>query len=255
MLTLGFSTQIFLFLKIEKTRSFHWSQKLFELENFPRIKSYTVEKLNHILEVNGDWNKAPWKDIRSLEVKEWMGFEPKHKPKVSAKLTYDKGAVYVIFRVEDRYVKCLRTSYQDEVYKDSAVEFFFSPSNDTSLGYFNLEINCGGTALYKFRSEERGTVLIPKSLFDEIEIAHSLPKIVNPEIESEVIWTIEMRIPLNILEKFYPLTKPASEVKWRANFYKIADDSSHPHYLTWAKVEHPKPNFHLPEFFGTLIFN
>ncbi|MCB0276848.1 MAG: diguanylate cyclase, partial [Calditrichaeota bacterium] len=27
------------------------------------------------------------------------------------------------------------------------------------------------------------------------------------------------------------------------------------HWLTWAPVEHPKPNFHLPEFFGTLVFD
>ncbi|WP_084088461.1 carbohydrate-binding family 9-like protein [Fodinibius roseus] len=37
-------------------------------------------------------------------------------------------------------------------------------------------------------------------------------------------------------------------------FYKIADKTSHPHYLSWALIEHPEPHFHLPEYFGTIVF-
>jgi len=43
-------------------------------------------------------------------------------------------------------------------------------------------------------------------------------------------------------------------VTWRANFYKCADSTSHPHWLTWSPVDHPTPHFHLPAFFGTLEF-
>jgi hypothetical protein len=39
-----------------------------------------------------------------------------------------------------------------------------------------------------------------------------------------------------------------------ANFYKCADQTSHPHWLTWASVDYPQPKFHLPEFFGRLVF-
>lgn len=215
-------------------------------------KSYTLRKFTKYIEIDSDWSKPCWKEIEPLPVKNFMGSEPEHRPNVLAKIAYDKEAVYVIFRVEDRYVRCVRTNYQDPVCKDSAVEFFFSPSNDVSKGYFNLEINCGGTALFKFRSLEKGTVLIPEQEFMKIEIAHSLPRIIFPEIKNEIIWTIEMRIPVDILKKYYTVTSPAPGVKWRANLYKIADESSHPHYLTWSRVNFPEPNFHLPEFFGTL---
>lgn len=218
-------------------------------------KIYTLLKLPHPIKINSDWSKPCWKEIEPLRVKNVMGSEPQHKPKVQAKAAYDDEAVYVIFRVEDRYVRCVHTKYQNPVYEDSAVEFFFSPSGDISNGYFNIEINCGGTALFKFRSPEKGTVLIPESEFMKIEIAHSLPRIIYPEIKNEVIWTIEMRIPLDILNKYYPVSSPAPGVKWKANFYKIADESSHPHYLTWSKVNFPDPNFHLPQFFGTLSFD
>jgi hypothetical protein len=48
--------------------------------------------------------------------------------------------------------------------------------------------------------------------------------------------------------------KPGPGVTWRANFYKCADKTSHPHWLTWAHVNYPKPKFHLPEYFGRIEF-
>ena len=228
--------------------------KLLSMNGFSKMTTYLVRKIDQPLEINSEWSKFPWEAIEPLELKRYMGNKPEYKLEVQAKMAYDDEALYIIFRVEDRYVKCTRTEYQDEVYKDSAVEFFFIPSEDPNKGYFNLEVNCGGTALFKFRSKEKGVVLVCESVFSQIKIAHSMPKTVNPEIENEVTWTIEMRIPVDILEQYSLFTHPASGAKWRVNFYKIADDSSHPHYLTWSEVIHPKPNFHLPEFFGTIVF-
>ena len=224
------------------------------MNQFSQHKTYTATRLTDSVQVDSDWNKSPWNDIEPLQVTEYMGPEPAHKPGVEVKVAYDTQAVYVIFRVEDRFVRSTRTAYQDPVYKDSAVEFFFCPADDSSSGYFNLEINCGGTALFRFKNKDKEKVLIPEELFKQVEIAHSLPEIVDPEIQQPVTWTLEFRLPVSILEQYYDVSRPAPGNKWRVNFYKIADESSHPHYLTWSKVIGPKPNFHLPEYFGTLIF-
>jgi len=88
----------------------------------------------------------------------------------------------------------------------------------------------------------------------KIEIAHSLPQIVDPEITEPVTWTLEYRIPLVMLEKYSNVTRPKQGVVWKANFYKIAEKTSNPHYITWSVIENDKPNFHLPKFFGTLKF-
>lgn len=87
-----------------------------------------------------------------------------------------------------------------------------------------------------------------------IEVAHSLPERVTEEITDKITWYLEYTIPFAILNKYHSLEIPESGTIWRANFYKIADKTSHPHWITWSEVDHPKPNFHLPEFFGTLIF-
>ena len=216
---------------------------------------YQVTRLSQPVEINGSWNKEPWTDVPALTIDHYMGDRPEHQPDVQAKVAYDQEAIYVIFRVKDQYVRCVTKQYQGSVYKDSCVEFFFTPGPDTSKGYFNLEMNCIGTALFKFHDTLKDSLIeIPKSEFDKIKVAHSIASAVAPEIKKPLTWTVEYRIPFSILNKYSTLAKPAPGVKWKANFYKIANDSSHPHWLTWARVDLPKPDFHRPEFFGTLTF-
>jgi hypothetical protein len=88
----------------------------------------------------------------------------------------------------------------------------------------------------------------------QVEVAHTLPRIVEPEIETDTTWIVEYRIPFSILSEYHTFPLPEAGTVWRANLYKCADKTSHPHWLTWAPVDFPSPNFHLPEFFGTLEF-
>jgi hypothetical protein len=184
-----------------------------------------------------------------------MGERPAHFPRVQGRLLYDEASLYVIFRVEDCFIRAVAPAHQDAVFRDSCVEFFFTPGPDVSRGYFNLEMNCGGTMLFHHQIIPRqGKPLSPAEL-DRIEIARTLPKIVDPEIAEPTTWIVEYRLPLNLLEPYaLDLCRPAPGVRWRVNFYKCADRTSHPHWLTWAPVEHPKPDFHRPQSFGTIEF-
>jgi len=216
---------------------------------------YTVTKLESDVEINAVWDKAPWQNIEAIELAYYMGERPQHFPKVLAKIAYDKDAIYVIYKVDDNYVVATTKEYQGSVFEDSCVEFFFTPHEDVSLGYFNLEMNCGGTALFNFQVVPRkDRTAIPRSDFDQIKVAHSMPAILEPEVQENVTWMLEYRIPFSFLQKYSKVVKPASGVKWRANFYKCADNSSHPHWLTWSKIEQQKPDFHLPQYFGELEF-
>ena len=185
----------------------------------------------------------------------YMGKKPDHFPKAEVKIAYDNMAIHLMFRVEDRYVRAIAPEHQDNVWEDSCVEFFFTPDSDLSKGYFNLEMNCGGTMLFHFQpGAGKEKIVIPKSECNKIKRSHSLPPIVDPEIDEPVTWTVEYRLPLALLKKYCEVVTPAPQVQWRANFYKCADNTSHPHWLTWSPVNFPKPNFHLPQSFGTLEF-
>jgi hypothetical protein len=217
---------------------------------------YRVKRIVGSIVNNASWDALPWQDIPVEVLRHHMGNRPEHFPKTEVRMAYDDASVFVMFRVEDRYVRATARRHQESVCGDSCVEFFFSPGPDVSQGYFNLELNCGGTILFHFHPfSDRGNVIeLPPALYDRIECRHSLPQIVDPEIKEAVTWTIVSRIPVNVLQEYIQAVPPASGTIWRGNFYKCADASSHPHWLTWSPVDAPKPDFHLPRFFGTLEF-
>jgi hypothetical protein len=220
-----------------------------------KTNDYRVSRLNGSIAVDGRWDKPLWQNIKAVEISRALGTKPAFLPVAQAKMMYDDQNLYVIFRVQDRYVRCVTKDFNGPVWEDSCVEFFFSPDIRKPRKYFNLEINCGGTPLmhYNIVPRKESTHLAAEDLI-KIEIAHSLPKIIDPEIPEPVTWTLEYRIPLSMLEKYAPVTKPAKDVQWRANFYKIAENNSNPHYLTWSLVKTKIPDFHLPAFFGTITF-
>ena len=174
---------------------------------------------------------------------------------MQAKAAYDDEFLYLIWKVEDRFVLARRTEHQQDVCRDSCVEFFFTPGGDPEeRGYFNLETSCAGVKLFgahvvggkdeKFTAED----------FASVVTASSLKGPIDPEIVEPTTWTLEYKIPLGLLERFARIERPGPGVIWRANFYKCADDASHPHWLTWSPVTNARPSFHLPKYFGILAF-
>ena len=217
--------------------------------------SYQVIRLRQPLEVDGQWDKPAWHAVSALRVTHYAGEKPGFEPTVEAKMQYDTANLYVIFRVQDRFVRVVTHQINGPVWKDSCVEFFFAPNAAQPAHYFNLEINAGGTPLMHYNTVPRKeTKSLPKRDIRSVEIAHSLPEKVDPEITDSITWTVEYRIPLDVLRQHAEITSPGPGVVWKANFYKIAENNSNPHYITWAPIDLPKPDFHAPAFFGELQF-
>lgn len=219
------------------------------------MKTYEVLKLDRSMVIDGNWDKPHWNSIKPLDVKNRMGDKPRFTPEVQAKMMYDDSSLYVIFKVNDRYVRSVVTEINGPVYEEPAVEFFFSPDPAFPDRYFNLEINCIGTPLMHyndFSTKQRNPLDIEDT--KKVEIAHSLQEVVDTEITEPVTWTVEYRIPIEILKKYSKIILPKPGAEWKANFYKIAEKGTNVHFLTWSPVGNPTPNFHLPQFFGTIIF-
>jgi hypothetical protein len=219
------------------------------------MAEYSVSKLSQPVKIDGDWNKPQWQNIKEVNISNRMGDKPIFTPTVKAKMMYDNENLYVIFHVNDKYVRCLVTDINGPVYEEPAVEFFFSPDPEFHDRYFNLEINCGGTPLMHYNDFAAKTrnPLDPEDI-KKVEIAHSLPQVVDPEITEPVAWTLEYKIPIAMLEKYSRIIHPKEGINWKANFYNIAEKGSNIHFLTWSFVDNPVPNFHLPRFFGVIKF-
>lgn len=207
--------------------------------------------------VSCDWDEPAWKAAQTVEIASFRPESSDHHPKTSARLTHDGRSISGIFRVEDRFVRCVRTEYQSEVWKDSCVEFFIKPRNDT--GYFNFEFNCSGAFLCCYITDpERAPggfkefVRVPKDIAALVQVRSSLKGTIDPELTQPVTWTLGFKIPASLLEHYTGSLGDLGGQSWTGNFYKCADEVSHPHWASWSPVD--QLNFHLPRCFGTLRF-
>ncbi len=148
---------------------------------------YIIHKAHKIPELKGLWDGPVWRQADTLDVNQFHSESASHRPVTKAKLLYDNNAIYAIFLVKDRFVRCLHTNYQDMVCKDSCVEMFIQPK--INKGYINFEINCGGTPHCSYIENPERTpegfkkyTHIPKKWGNQVKIYHSLPRIVDPEI-------------------------------------------------------------------------
>jgi len=217
------------------------------------MQQYTIYKAPSTPGLDGEWDGSVWGGIPSLDVDHFHEKGSDHRPVTQAKAVYDDAGIYVIFRVEDRYVRCVETRRNGSICADSCAEFFVEPV--AGLGYFNFEINAGGTLLLHYNDQSAGEphnwVPLDESRLDQVKIYHSLPQVVDPEIEDPTTWIIEYFAPYELFEADVgPVTRGPGTV-WRGNFYKCGDATSHPHWAMWNRVE-GELSFHKPEWFAPL---
>ena len=69
------------------------------------------------------------------------------------------------------------------------------------------------------------------------------------EIKGIHTWNLIVVIPLKLMG-LDPSNLPE---KILGNFYKCADETMNPHFVSWSPIDLPEPNFHCPEFFGEML--
>jgi hypothetical protein len=219
--------------------------------------NYTVQTTAARPKLGADWQDPSWARAETLEIQHFRPEGSNHQPRTFARLLHDADGIHGIFHVHDRYVRCARTNYFDEVWKDSCVEFFAQPKTDR--GYFNFEFNCGGAFLCSHITNPERTpggfkqfTKVPASIGQTIQVQSSLPRRIEPEITEPVIWTLAFFIPFALFAHYIgPLGPPTGQV-WRGNFFKCAEETSHPHWASWSPVD--EFDFHRPNCFGTIRF-
>lgn len=200
---------------------------------------------------DGNWHVLAHLD--DAPINNYMGDIPTYKPNSIAKLAYDDDHLFLYFSVADKHVFFNVVDDNGPVSKDACVEFFFAPDEREPTYYFNLEINVGGVALMRYNADNlRASISIAD--LKTIAITSSLSLKQGQVIDDPVEWEIRCNIPINILKKYAVITAPGSGVIWRGNFYKTAGTGLNKHWITWAKVESVAPRFHMPAYFGKLMF-
>jgi len=204
------------------------------------------------------WEEEPWAKAETLRVSHFHPKSSSAHPETRCKVLYDEEGLFGSFKVEDRYVIGRYTEPQSPVCRDSCVEFFVKP--ERSSGYFNFEISCIGTLFLLYitdpqRTQDGFREATPVSVKDGLKIWTSIrDRPLLPERLGPLEWRVDFFIPFSLFAAAIPhFASPREGHEWRGNFYKCADDSSHPHWAAWAPIGE-ELNFHVPSYFGHLLF-
>ena len=171
-------------------------------------------------------------------------------PKVFFRIAHNGDEVYLKFNVEEQYTMAAVDKDQGPVYTDSCVEFFIAFDE---TGYYNFEFSCIGRSLAHFNTPDKSSSEhVPPELMTYIGRLSSLGMEPFAEQEGDNKWTLTVVIPRKVF--FRHQFASLKGINARANFYKCGDNLTVSHFLSWSPIEFPKPNFHLPEFFGKVKF-
>jgi len=216
------------------------------------VKTLRVIKLEHVSD------HPPMEEISAL----LDGLNVRHRigelnwrgngysPEASFSIARTRNEILLKYYVKETWFKAEKTETNQEVYEDSCVEFFVSPSDDGI--YYNFEFNAIGTCLMGAGTGRHDRKRADSSVIDEIRRLASAGNSPVSEIQGDFAWTLTLAIPFSTL--IYHNMDVREGSIFRANFYKCGDKLKMPHYITWNPVGTDKPDFHRPEFFGSLEF-
>ena len=110
---------------------------------------YETKKLYQIRKIDLDVNPLPfaWESIPEINIDCFLWEDNDYKPKTKAKLFYTDTHFHVFFKSFEEEIKVAYFNMDDDVYKDSCVEFFIKPNPDMDDRYFNFEMNSVGALL------------------------------------------------------------------------------------------------------------
>ncbi|GAA4788070.1 carbohydrate-binding family 9-like protein [Olivibacter ginsenosidimutans] len=168
-----------------------------------------------------------------------------YTPAVVFKIAHNLDGIILQYQVNERCFKACYTGINEPVYKDSCVEFFISWDQEN---YYNFEFNGIGTVLAGYgQSDKASRIFLPEVLIEAIETDATIHG-----KKGDFTWDLFIHIPFNTF--VYDQLETIKGKKCTGNFYKCGDDLPVPHFLSWNAIDAPEPNFHLPEFFGELVF-
>ena len=163
-------------------------------------------------------------------------------------LSHSSDMLHIHYMVDEAAVVARCTADGQHVWEDSCVEFFFDP--DGKGEYYNLECSCTGW-IYLCKGTGRcGRIPLDDTALKSIKRRCTLPQEAFGLRGERTHWELWLYVPASVfgLESFEGL-------RARGNFYKCADASPFRHYLSYAPIATPKPDFHRPEFFETILFD
>ncbi|MCQ2143404.1 MAG: hypothetical protein MJY56_04985 [Bacteroidales bacterium] len=174
----------------------------------------------------------------------WPSSYP-YKPDCCFQVLRSREVLGVRFEVESLDLRATAFEDNGRSWEDSCCEFFVLGSDGK---YTNVETTCIGSVLMARGAGREGREKLPMEALARVIRYSSLEHKVYDLIGGPYKWSIMVLVPFDLLG----LDKDNLPATVSANFYKCADLTANPHFLSWNPVITETPDFHRPEFFGIL---
>ena len=161
-------------------------------------------------------------------------------PRTTFTIAHTNEMLYVRYEVKGEVPLATKTNDLELVNEDACVEIFIGDADNTH--YWNFEFNPAGVCNASHRKERKVDVVRLNA-----EQLASIQRYGQQLCAAH--WTLLVGIPLSLIE-----LDLSREHARRANLYKCGDKTAMKHYASWNAIEAPAPAFHLPEFFGEIVF-
>jgi len=204
----------------------------------PELNALSVDQASDFLDENGTRFS-----IETLNWPERFGY----RPLTTVCAACSSSAIYLLFQVHGNCLRATCTEDNQDVYKDSCVEFFVKQQDSDS--YFNFEFNCIGICKASKHLKDRYNFAdLTQDKLRKIGRWSSIGNRAFHELSGMFSWELCVSIPFELME-VDPNNLPE---KLMGNFYKCADATEQPHYVSWNPIKTEQPDFHQPDFFGEM---
>lgn len=186
--------------------------------------------------------RAAWEKAAPIRFDhDWRGENADAQRATEVRLLWTPDTLYFRFHCKYRTITVFPDARADgwryELWDRDVAETFLQPDASDPLIYREFEVSPNG--YWIDLAVSHGKIA---------ELHSGLRRRVTMD-EKARTWTAEMAVPMKCLT-----TRFDPKLSWRTNFFRIEGETEPRFYAAWSPTHSPKPNFHVPSAFGTLVF-
>lgn len=201
------------------------------------MKEYKVVSVDD--KNNIDWDNVP---VANVDIFKWTD---NYKPETFAQVVLVKGyglVAKLTCNESNPYTKCVEDG--QDVHEDSCMEFFVSFDG---INYINIEANSDAVKKIGFGPDRHDRRKVWLEYPGYFEVA---------SFKGRNQWSLIEVLPFEGIKKLYPDFDENKLDEIKANFFHMGTNPNGPDYYygMWNEVMSKNPDYHLPEYFGRLVF-
>jgi hypothetical protein len=197
---------------------------------------------------------------------------PAPRFETKAKMLWNDHYLYIAAQLEEPHIWGTIEQRDAVIFMDNNFEIFIDPDSDTH-NYYELEVNALGTYWDLMLTQPYRTGGKPVHAWDikELKIGIDLRGTLNDPSDTDEGWTVEIAIPLEVLNQTIRRDQPKDGSQWKLNFSRVEwlTEVENGNYIKQINPETEKPfpednwvwspqgiiDMHLPERWGIVQFS